>query len=109
MLEKFKYINGLSKLIKHKILELAEMDYYEYWVFYYSIIGDKMKENICEKLIIDRNKYNRVKETALIKFDLTYRSYEKQLIEILDNELAKKEKHKKDEENADFLRKNADF
>lgn len=109
MLEKFKYINGLSNLIKYKVLELAQMDYYEYWVFYYSVIKDKMKENICEKLIIDRNKYNRVKETALIKFDLTYRFYEKQLIEILDNELAKKEKHKKDEENADFLRKNADF
>ena len=109
MLEKYKYINGLSKLIKHKILELSEMDENEYWVFYYSIIAEKMKDNICDRLIIDRNKYNRLKENALIKFDLTYRFYEKQLLEILDNELAKKEKHKKAEENADFLKKNTDF
>lgn len=109
MQEKFRYIASLSKIIKYKVLELSQMDEQEYWVFIYSVIAGKMKENICEKLIIDRNKYNRLKETALIKFDMTYRVYEKILIEILDKEILKKEKHKKDEENSDLILKNCDF
>ena len=57
MQEKFRYITSLSKIIKYKVLELSQMEEQEYLVFVYSIIAGKMKENICEKLIIDRNKY----------------------------------------------------
>ena len=85
------------------------MEYLEYWVFIYSIIKGNLVENTCQKLIIDRNKHNKIKEKALMKFDFVYSLYEKEFIEILNKEIEKKKKHKTELENNDFLLKNNDF
>lgn len=92
MQEKYKYILPLNKSIKYKILELANLTENEYWVFVYSILYGDSLQKICDKLVIDKNRYATTKEIALAKFDLTYKFYEKYFIDYLQSEIDKNKK-----------------
>lgn len=102
MQDKYKYIISLNKQVKYKILELAKLTENEYWVFVYSIIHGDTLQKICDKLILDKNRYGTVKEIALAKFDLTYKFYENYFIDYLSSEIEKNKNREEEAKITDF-------